>query len=117
MKKRPAGKKKNRTVSIGTVTVTKTVVVGNQVTVKVKASGITVPYPSPAVCTPVGAFAFLFRYVGSDWVPENPPSQVMLGDIVNGYETVFGPRAPGSFKATVKLSWSVTKDDLKDGFS
>lgn len=117
MKKRPAGKKKSRTVSIGTVTVTKNVVTGGQVTVKVRASGITAPYPAPAVCTPVGAVAFLFRNVGGSWVPETPPSQMMVGDIVSGFETVFGPRAPGDFKATVKLSWSVARDELKDGFT
>ena len=79
------------------------------VTVAVNATNITVPYGAPATCQPVGATAFLDRFVGAAWAQDAIP-QSMMGDI-NGYQTTFGPRSAGTFRATVELNWMVTKKE------
>jgi hypothetical protein len=95
------------------VTVSKTAVPGmpNTVTVTVNATGITVPYPPPANCQPVGATAFLDKLVGAVWVQDAAP-QTMMGDI-GGYQTTFGPRATGTFRATVELNWMVSRKESR----
>lgn len=114
MKKRPKPKRSTRTVSIGSVTVSKTAVPGmpNTVTVRVKATGITVPYPEPANCQVVGATAFLDRLVGGIPYQDAVP-QTMQGDIISGYYTTFSPRATGTFVGTVELNWMVSRKESK----
>jgi hypothetical protein len=114
VKKSPKPKRSTRTLSIGSVTVSKTAVQGtpNTVTVTVKATGITVPYPPPANCQVVGATAFLDRLVGGIPYQDAVP-QTMQGDIISGYYTTFSPRATGTFVGTVELNWMVSRKESR----
>lgn len=105
-----------RVTAIGTVTVTKPAASGSQVLVKVTATSITVPFGSPSVCNPGPAQAIIYRKSGSNWVFESGP-QTMSGNIATGFDTTFGPRPNGDFKAEVNIIWQISHPETKDGFS
>ena len=101
-----------RPLSIGSVTVTKIPFQG-QVLIKVLASNITAPLGNGATCTPMAAMVFLKRIVDGTEIDE--ASMQMSGNIIDGYESTFGPRADGHFKACVHLNWQINYPDKACG--
>ncbi len=102
--------KKSRTLSIGSVVTSTSPGPMGTVLVKVVARNITAPLGNGAICNPTAATAFLKRFTNGRWV-DDAPSQQMTGNATIGYETIFPPRAPGSFKGLVNLNWQISYTD------